>query len=85
MFDEYFDDYDLFDSDNDDFNDENYLIDDVGFADPNGNSALRAETPNNPRTYPCPTCDKENVLTRIDVQCHYQCDRCANRAEGYGG
>ena len=60
------------------------LIDGVGFADPGGNSALRAETPDNPRIYPCPTCKTPNVLTRIDVARHYQCDSCADRAErGY--
>jgi hypothetical protein len=60
------------------------LIDGVGFADPGGNSALRAETPDNPRIYPCPTCKTPSVLTRIDVARHYQCDSCADRAErGY--
>ncbi len=61
------------------------LIDGVGFADPGGNSALRAATKDNPRTYPCPTCGAKNVLTRIDVQRGYQCDRCADRAEGGWG
>ena len=60
------------------------LIDGVGFADPGGNSALRAETPDNPRIYPCPTCKTPNVLTRIDVAKGYQCDSCADRSErGY--
>ncbi len=59
----------------------NYLIDGVGFADPNGNSALRAATPNNPRNQPCPTCGTPNVLTLIDVQRGYQCDTCADAAE----
>lgn len=64
--------------------DEEELIDGVGFADPGGNSALRAETPDNPRIYPCPTCKTPNVLTRIDVARHYQCDSCADRSErGY--
>lgn len=57
------------------------LIDGVGFADPGGRSALRAETAENPRDQPCPTCGAENVLTRIDVQRHYQCDACADRCE----
>ncbi len=57
------------------------LIDGVGFADPGGNSALRAETPDNPRDQPCPTCGAENVLTRIDVQRGYQCNRCADMLE----
>lgn len=38
----------------------------------------------NPRMYPCPTCGAKNVLTRIDVQRHYQCDRCADRLERGG-
>lgn len=58
-----------------------FRIDGVGFADPGGNSALRAATKNNPRDQPCPTCGRKNVLTRIDVQRHYQCDTCANEAE----
>jgi hypothetical protein len=52
------------------------------FADPGGNSALRAETRNNPRNLPCPTCGDEDVLTPADVACGYQCNRCADRAEG---
>ena len=60
------------------------LIDGVGFADPGGRSAVRAATKNNPRIYPCPTCGAKNVLTRIDVQRHYQCDKCADQAEGGG-
>lgn len=63
------------------YNDNEDLIDGVGFADPGGNSALRAATPNNPRDRPCPTCGRKNVLTRIDVQRRYQCDRCADAAE----
>ncbi len=61
------------------------IIDGVGFADPGGRSALRAATRDNPRDQPCPTCKAENVLTRIDRQRHYQCDRCADRAEGRMG
>ena len=60
------------------------LIDGVGFADPGGQSALRAATPDNPRDRPCPTCGAEDVLTRIDVARGYQCDRCADRAERGG-
>lgn len=55
------------------------------FADPGGNSALRAATPSNPRNLPCPTCGTENVLTPADVELGYQCDRCADAAEGIGG
>lgn len=58
------------------------LIDGVGFADPGGRSSLRAATENNPRDRPCPTCDREDVLTRIDEQRGYQCNRCADRDEG---
>jgi hypothetical protein len=74
FYDEYFDD-----EFPDDYPDD--LIDGVGFADPGGRSALRAATPDNPRIYPCPTCGRENVLTAIDVQRHYQCDACADRDE----
>lgn len=59
--------------------------DGIHFADPGGRSALRAATPSNPRIYPCPTCGAQNVLTRKDVELHYQCDACADRAEGWGG
>jgi hypothetical protein len=61
------------------------LIDGVGFADPGGRSALRAATEDNPRDQPCPNCKKPNKLTRIDVARHYQCDDCADRAEGRPG
>jgi hypothetical protein len=60
-------------------------IDGVGFADPGGRSALRAETEDNPRNLPCPNCGTPNVLTPIDRQRGYQCDRCADRAEGRMG
>lgn len=69
--------YDDRDADRDD-----YLIDGVGFADPGGRSALRAATRKNPRNRPCPTCGRKNMLTRIDVMRHYQCDRCADVDEG---
>ena len=52
------------------------------FADPGGNSALHAASKDNPRDKPCPTCGAENVLTRRDVAKGYQCDRCADMAEG---
>lgn len=54
------------------------------FADPGGESALRAATETNPRDQPCPTCGAENVLTRRDVQLHYQCNKCARRDERGG-
>lgn len=62
--------------------DDDYPIDGVGFANPG--SALRAETKDNPRNQPCPTCGAEDVLTPIDVQRGYQCDRCADLAERGG-
>ncbi len=68
--------------DDDDYMDEeDYLIDGVGFADPGGESALRAETDDNPRNLPCPTCGWPNRLTPIDKARGYQCDSCANAAE----
>jgi hypothetical protein len=56
-------------------------IDGVGFADPGGRSALRAATKSNPRIHPCPTCERPNMLTPLDVRRGYQCDSCADRAE----
>jgi len=64
-----------------DYGDED-LVDGVGFADPGGNSALRAETTRNPRNRPCPTCKTPNVLTPADVARGYQCNRCADAEEG---
>ena len=63
--------------DDDDFVD----CDGIGFANPGGNSALRAASATNPRNLPCPTCEAPNVLTPADVRRGYQCDRCADRAE----
>jgi hypothetical protein len=57
---------------------------DCEFADPGGNSALRAATPSNPRNLPCPTCGSSNRLTPKDRALGYQCDSCADRAEGGG-
>jgi ribosomal protein S27AE len=54
---------------------------DLDFADPGGESALRAATPTNPRNQPCPTCGRANVLTPRDVKLRYQCDRCAREVE----
>ena len=48
------------------------------FADPGGQSALRAGT----RVHPCPTCGKPDRLTAADVAAGYQCDACARREEG---
>jgi hypothetical protein len=52
------------------------------YAQPGGNSALRAATRDNPRNRPCPTCGRKNVLTPADVRRGYQCNRCADAAEG---
>jgi len=72
------------DDDYPDYDDDSDLIDGVGFADPGGNSALRAATASNPRNCPCPNCEEPNRLTPIDVARGYQCDACADRAErGY--
>lgn len=51
------------------------------FADPGGNSALRAATPTNPRNLPCPNCGQPNRLTPLDRQLGYQCDTCADQLE----
>ena len=64
------------DGDHNDYGDE--------FADPGGNSALRAATVDNPRNCSCPTCGRENMLTPKDVNLGYVCDRCADAYErGY--
>ena len=52
------------------------------FADPGGRSALRAVGPGNPRNLPCPNCGAKNRLTPKDKALGYQCDGCADRAEG---
>ena len=52
------------------------------FADPGGRSALRAASRRNPRNLSCPTCGRKNVLTPADRAKGYQCDNCADRAEG---
>lgn len=53
----------------------------IYFADPGGNSALRAATKDNPRNLSCPTCKRRNMLTPADRALGYQCDNCADRAE----
>lgn len=67
----------------DDRDDDDYLECD-DFADPDGDSALRAATPSNPRDLPCPTCRRPNLLTAADRARGYQCDGCADRAERGG-
>jgi hypothetical protein len=58
---------------------------DMHFADPGGNSALRASSPSNPRNLPCPNCRRPNLLTPADKARGYQCDSCADALEGGGG
>jgi hypothetical protein len=66
---------------------ENDITDDMGdedrsmFADPGGSSDLRTGK----REFPCPTCGEPNRLTLKDVQLGYQCDTCADIAEGRFG
>ena len=48
------------------------------FRNPGGRSALRKGK----RLYPCPTCERPNMLSAKDKRLGYQCDRCADRAEG---
>ncbi len=68
---------------NDDLDDpfDDY-VDDQGITFAHAGSALRAATPDNPRIHPCPSCGDPNRLTPADVQLGYQCDRCADMAEG---
>jgi len=54
------------------------------FADPGGRSALRRASKRNPRNLPCPTCGEPACLTPADRAQGYQCDACADRAEGGG-
>jgi hypothetical protein len=54
------------------------------FANPGGNSALRASSRRNPRNLPCPTCNEPNRLTPADRARGYQCDGCADREERGG-
>jgi len=50
------------------------------FRDPGGRSALHPGR----RVHPCPTCGRPNMLTEKDRAAGYQCDDCADRAEGRG-
>lgn len=68
----------------DDYYGEDDYEDRIMFADPGGRSALRAASRSNPRNQPCPSCGRPNVLTPKDVALHYQCDSCADIAEGGG-
>jgi hypothetical protein len=53
----------------------------IEFADPGGNSALRAASKSNPRNLPCPTCGEPNRLTPKDRALGYQCNTCADQCE----
>lgn len=54
------------------------------FADPGGDSALYAESKDNPRNLPCPNCGEPNRLTPADRAAGYQCNECADACErGY--
>lgn len=74
----------MYDGYDDDLDYDRYGRSDDAFADPGGNSALRAATKSNPRNRSCPTCGCRNKLTPADVARRYQCDACANRAERGG-
>lgn len=50
------------------------------FRDPGGRSALHPGK----RYLPCPTCKEPRRLTKADRASGYQCDQCADRAEGGG-
>jgi hypothetical protein len=77
----YLDDYDDYEDDGREREDEE---DGISFADPGGNSALRAATATNPRNLPCPNCEQPNKLTPADKARGYQCDACADRDERGG-
>lgn len=62
------------------YSDDDDMLGDVPFMDPGGHSALRAGE----RIFPCPTCKRPNMLTQADKDRHYQCDHCADAAEGRG-
>lgn len=59
--------------------------DGIQFQDPGGRSSLRASSKSNPRNLPCPTCKEPNRLTPKDKRLGYQCNSCADAAEGFGG
>ena len=59
---------------------DQYGVIDAPFRDPGGRSALRAGK----RKHACPTCGRPNMLTDADKRRGYQCDICADAAEGYG-
>jgi hypothetical protein len=62
--------------------DRESAMEDMQFQDPGGRSSLRAASKRNPRNLPCPTCGAKNRLTPADRAAGYQCNSCADRAEG---
>ena len=60
---------------------DGWYDDGIDFAEPGGESALRAETEDNPRNLSCPSCGARNVLTPADEARGYQCDACARTDE----
>ena len=63
---------------------DDYEDDSIEFADPGGDSALRASSSTNPRVYNCPTCNGPNLLTAQDMFQGYQCNACAYAIERGG-
>ena len=61
-----------------DYNEDDFYAMAQRFRDPGGRSSLHPGK----RTRPCPTCGAPNRLTARDVAKGYQCDRCADQAEG---
>ena len=70
----------FYDEDDYYYDEDEYLRAEM-FADPGGNSALRAATKDNPRNLPCPTCGWPNRLTPADEARGYQCNSCADANE----
>lgn len=62
----------------DDYEDEDYG--DAPFRDPGGRSALRAGK----LKHTCKGCGRKNMLSDADKARGYQCDSCADKAEGRG-
>jgi len=82
---EYYDDYAPGDFYGDGDGSDDYDGSPLEFANPGGRSALRAASRSNPRNLPCPNCGRADMLTPKDRARGYQCDRCADAAEGgYG-
>ena len=65
---------------NEEYNEEHQARIDAGFRNPGGHSALRKGA----RNHACPTCGRPNMLSDADVRHGYQCDICADAAEGGG-